>query len=148
MDISSIIFKWIALVFSFFLIIIGSMSICEGQQSNNHNYDIGLISIGSITVILATILLFFIIYILKKYPDKTSWGFCYVVVLMIVFGVAIGTIAIINGVDAPTTQVRNTLGWVIGILATSMGITGTIWTIISLLQAYSIKPFDSLPQWV
>lgn len=142
-------FKWISLVFSFFLIIIGSMSIYQGETNNNNGeYNIGLIAVGTTVLILATLLLFFIIYILKKYADTTSWIFCYIIVLMIVFGVAAGTISIINGIDAPNSNIRNVLGWIVGIIATGMGITGMIWTILSLLQAYLVKPFDSLPKWV
>lgn len=135
------IFKWITLIFSILLIIIGSISIDENSNS--------IITIGILTVVLAITLLFFIIYILKTDPNATSWGFSYVIVLMIIFGIGVGTTTAMNSIDTTIkSDIRNTLGWIIGGLSCSIGITGLLWTLISLFQSYEIKPFDTLPKWI
>ena len=123
-------FKWIALIFSFLLIIIGCLSIYDCEKT--------LILIGFLTILLASILLFFIIYILKNNP--TYWALT--VLFMILFGMSIGIVAIIDGMQ------HNLVGWVVGGLSTTLGITSIIWTLLALFQLYKIKPFDGLPKWI
>ncbi len=118
------VFKWITLIFSFFLITIGCVSIYESET----------ILIGFFTILLATISLFLIIYILKKNPNY--WILC--VMLTNLLGICIGIISVINGVQ------HQAVGWFIGGLSTTIGIGSLILSLLGLFQLYEIKPFYSI----
>ena len=150
------VFQWIVLAFSLFLIVIGCLSFYDGSNNSNcSNTNMHLVVIGTITVLLAVLLLFLIIHILKQSPDIISNGFCYIVVTMISFGISIGTVAILNGVDTLSLanqdgnySLKLKIGWFIECATLSIGIFGTLWTILSLLKIYNIQPFDSVPNWI
>ncbi len=136
-----IIFQWFVLFFLLILIVVGFLNFRQSSQ----DYEMNLILIGILTILIAAILVFFMIYILKTNPNDISWIYASSVNIIIVFGIIVGTISVSNGIDTSRfNELRSKLGWIIGSTTTLIGITGIIWTLIALLRTYQIKPFAQI----
>jgi len=118
-------FKPLCLLASVFLIVAGSMLVYEAQQSVDTQTNVGLIVVGSIALGLTGALLCFVVYASRMY-NQIPWKYIYLMVLVVIFGIVVGTLSIINGVDVPNDSSRNTLGWVFGAICTAMGVLATL----------------------
>ena len=131
-------FKWMALFFALYLIVIGSMLVYESSRDATYDTDtnIPLIAMGGVAIALSAILLIALVYVQKNHPG-ISIAFFYAVTVMIMFGTTVGTISIINGVDVPNLGSRGTLGWVFGGITTGVGVIAALWTIFALSVTYN-----------
>ena len=144
-------FKWMTFIFAIFLVISGSMLVYESSQSSIYDttQNVGLITVGSIVIVMSAILLLTLVYVEKQYP-QISMKFCYAVVVMIMFGTTVGTISIINGVDVPNENVRATLGWTFGGVTCGVGVIGIMWSLFAIVVMYGVdndSRFEYFARW-
>lgn len=131
-------FKWMAFIFAIFLIVIGSMLVYESSQNPAFDtaQNTNLIAVGAVAIVLSAAMLVAMVYVENRYP-RIAIKFFYIIVVMIMFGTSVGTVAIINGVDVPNLGGRATLGWVLGGITTGLGVLTTLLTAFALLVVYS-----------
>ncbi len=133
-------FKWMVFFFALYLIVIGSMLVYESTRDAQFDTSInyGLIGVGAAALVLSGIILIAMVFVEKQYPSISIYFF-YAVVVMVMFGTAVGTLSVINGVDVPNLGSRGTLGWIFGGITTGVGVIGTLWTIFALIMTYNPK---------
>ncbi len=129
---------WTAFFVCVFFIVCGSMLIfeCQTTTSADTAQNVGLIVVGAIALGLTGILLVLTVYAARKCQHTIGWGFLTLMMFAIMFGAALGTLSIVNGVDVPNNASRTTIGWVIGGIATGIAVLGTLVSIVLIFQHY------------
>ncbi len=137
--------KYVVLIFSIFLVVLGSMSIYEGQKSaaDDRNENISLIVISSLMLVFAILALLLLIYV-SKVDTSLSFTKLYLVFLLIAFGVIISVVAIICSIDAPNNNGRATLLWIMGTICVISGVIGIILSSLFIAKAYGAKGLSGL----
>lgn len=138
--------QWTAFFVCIFFIVCGSMLIheCQTTTSADTAQNVGLIVVGAIALGFTGILLVMTVYAARKSEHIIGWGFLTLMMLAIVFGAALGTLSIINGVDVPNNTSRTTIGWVIGGIATGIAVLGTLVCLVLLFKRYWGDEFKRL----
>jgi len=153
-DTGSKAFRFVAFLVCIFLIVNGSMLVyeCQTNSSADVTENIGLVVVGSIALGLTAILLCYLVWIARKRkPEEYGWGLLYIMTFVVMFGAAVGTLSIVNGVDVPNDSSRATIGWVLGGITTGVAVLGTVaiiyywWTVWGnpKYQKYLDKQYDA-----
>ncbi len=133
-------FKILTFFVCVFLIVVGSMLVYESQSASDSEMNTGLIAVGGIMLFLTLVMLCALIWIVKK--TDLGLPYEYVLMVVVVFGVIVGTISIINGVDVPNSSSRSTLGWVFGGITTGVGVIATLIYLAHVTRPYWTNSWD------
>ncbi len=138
-------FKYVVLAFSIFLIILGSMSVYEGQKApiDDQTENIGLIVIATMTLLFTILFLLLLIYVAKM-DQGLSFTKLYLSFLLIAFGIIDGAISLVCAVDFPNNHSRGTLLWITGAISVISGVIGTILSILFICRAYRLPGLKGL----
>jgi len=129
---------WAGFLIGIYFIVNGAMLIYECQTTTSADTDqnVGLIVVGAITIALAGILMIVTMYVLRYFGSACNWWHLAVIIFAIVFGVALGTLSVINGVDVPNAESRKTIGWVLGGIGTAGAVVLTFVSMVMLFKKY------------
>ncbi len=132
-------FKYAALLLSIFLIILGAMSVYEGQLSpaDDRNQNVGLIVVGVLTLMITGLFQIMLIYVAKE-DQHLNYLQIYMAYAITCFGIAVGAIAIVCAVDVPNVEGRGTLLWVMGAITVVAGVMGVLVSFMYILRSYGL----------
>lgn len=139
-------FKYASLFFSIFLIVLGSMSVYEGQLSpaDDRTQNVGLIIVAVLTLLITALFEMMLIYVAKEDTNLT-FPQLYMAFGIITFGIIVAVVALVCAVDVPNVNGRGTLLWVIGAIAVIAGVIGTILSSLYIAKSFGVKQLNRLP---
>lgn len=116
------------------------MSAAEDRHQN-----LGLIIVATLMLLLSGLFLLMLVFVAKA--DTTlSFTRLYMALALIVFGIAVGCIALVCAVDAPNVEGRGTLLWIVGAVVVVAGVVGAILSALYIARSYGVPGLEKLPK--
>lgn len=139
------VFKYVSLILSVFLIVLGAMSVYEGQlpSSEDRSVNVGLIIMSTLSLILAAFFLIVLIYVAKR-DQNTTFTQLYTGLTILIFTIVVGAISLVCAVDIPNVDYRGTLLWVVGAITVIAGVAGVILSSLYIAKSYGVRGLEKL----